>query len=230
MLEYLVSNPLVDLMVYGSLLFVFHWCVYRHPKACAVIAVLAIIKGLHTFSSDADIFKLDFNKGFFVCLSIGLYLSRKSFNYLWLFTGLLVIKFFDVLLQPLFQSQGSWFYVWIIFLDALVLILLDQRHKFVSFIARQCWGGFSYSAQQALPLQRLSYQEVLLMATYWVYIVVSLLMLGEEVIFRNTQWSPDLIYTIYPLVKLPLNLFELAVLFNIATGHAICFYRKTRVL
>lgn len=229
MLDLLVQYPLLDLSVYGILLYAFHWCVFRSPYACAVISIIALGKVFHTSSGDSGSFWVGLNLALFACLWLGLFFTRKSPNYFWLFSGLLVIKFIDVSLHQWIRQQGAWFYAWMIIADILALILIDQRSNIVKWIARKGSGEAQRWAQAAEPYQDLAYQDLLLILLYWVVIIINLLTMSEYLIYEYTEWSPLFFYKLYPNLKLPLNLFELVILFNIATGHAISFRKQERV-
>lgn len=229
MLDLLAQHPILDFTAYILLLFVFHWCVFRGPRVCLLIAIVTLLKVIHTFGEEHTSFFIGFNVTHFALLCFCLYLCRNSPNYFWLFSGLIAIKVIDICSFPWALQQGVWFFVWTIILDGLVIVVVNCRSSILYWIANKGFWGLHLPAKRSAPYQRLSYQEVLLMLLYWVSIIISVLAVGETLIRIYTDWFPTLVYYSYPHSKFFMSLFELVILFNIACGHAVDFYSRKRV-
>lgn len=214
--------PVLDLLVYGVLLYALHQCLFRFPKIYFFIAALILAKVNHTvYPARLDIFWTIFNLVFSASLLLGLFLARKSANFFWLFSGLLIIRGCDIVIYPILKNHGAFFYLWAILMDGLILFLMDRRTLVVSAMASVCRGELQRWAKAAEPYQRESYHEVMLMLIYWVSIIYSVLTGIEYVVYHHYGWPPGFFYKTYSLVKMPLAVIELFILFYLTTGRAV---------
>lgn len=228
-MELPAASPLVDLICYGALLYALHQCVFRFPKVYIVLSVIILAKVAHTISPHSNIAWTGFHISLVASMLLGVFLARKSANFFWLFSGMLIIKNIDIVIFPLLKKQGVYFYIWVICVDTVTLILLDQRTSIVRKMASVCRGELQRWAKAAEPHQRLSYQEGLLMIAYWIYIIYSALTLIEYVVYHHYGWPPGFFYKTYSTVKTPLNLMELAILFHLAIGRGITLFGRQRM-
>lgn len=180
--------------------------------------------------TDSAIFWIGLNVAIFFSLCLGLYFTRRSPNYFWLFAGLLIIKLVDVSLLPWLRNQGIWLYAWYIFGDGLVLLLIARRNQFVYWLSSNSWlKKIRQWALSSQAHQKMSYQDICLIVIYSISIVVSLLIVGEYLINQHLgEVVSRLIYDHSSMVKVTLNIIELVLLFNIATGNAILYSRRNR--
>lgn len=218
--------PFLDLTLFGILFYALHKCVFRSPILFGIVSLLLLAKVGHTQSIQADAFWLVFNLLLSASLLLGLFLAQRSANFFWLFSGLLLVEIFDLSLTPLLTSQGSLFYIWTILFDGVILFLLDRRTQIVRWMASVCRGELQRWAQVAAPHQRESYHEVFLMLIYWIYIIYSVLTLIEYVVYHHYGWPPGFFYKTYSLVKTPLNVVELGLLFYLTTGRAFTLFGR----
>lgn len=222
-------EAIADSLIYSFLLFAFHWLLMKKPKVSFFLGFIILAKVGHSISLNSNIAAQIFNFVTFLCLLICLFLSRKSPNFLWLFSGMVFIKLIDVSLHPWLRNQGAYYYLVVSIYDLAVLFLIMYRTLLVGMIASMRLGEFSRWGKAAIKYQKLSVQENILMAIYCMFVIINLISLGEKMVRDFTDFYPTIIHSLYPYAKLTLNLLELVLLMHIVSGHAIDYKQRKRV-